>query len=64
MNNEPITISVELTNSQALALAQFLKRVTFDDFRRRALNEDDAYEMQSAAKQVREALVQVGYEPR
>ena len=64
MNNEPITISAELTDSQAYALAQFFKRVTFDDFRKRALNDDDAYQMQQAVMLVREALAKAGYEPR
>jgi hypothetical protein len=64
MNDKPETISVELADSQAYALAQFFKRVTFDDFRKRALNDDDASEMLNAAMLVREALVKAGYEPR
>jgi hypothetical protein len=64
MNNEPITISAELTDSQAHALAQFFKRATFDDLRKRALNDEDAYEMLNAAMLVREALAKAGYEPR
>ncbi len=46
----------ELTDEQAQALAQYLKRVQFDDFRRRAIDEDDAYLMQDAASEVRKAL--------
>jgi hypothetical protein len=64
MNDKPKTISVELADSQAYALAQFFKRVTFDDFRKRALNDDDAHEMLNAAMLVKEALAKAGYEPR
>jgi hypothetical protein len=64
MNNEPITISVKLTDSQASALSQFLSRVIFDDFRRRAMDNDNAYVMQDAAMSIKEALAQAGYEAR
>jgi hypothetical protein len=64
MSDETKTIPMELTDSQAYALAQFFKRVTFDDFRKRALNDDDAYEMQHAAMRAGEALAKAGYEPR
>jgi hypothetical protein len=64
MNDEPITISVELTDLEAWNLAQFLKRVGFSDFRKNAQDEDEAYAMQQAAARVRTALAQAGYEPR
>jgi hypothetical protein len=58
------SIEIELTDEQAHALAQYLKRVLFDDFRRRAIDEDDAYLMQDAASEVRRALNDAGYDPR
>jgi hypothetical protein len=58
------SLEIELTDEQAYALAQYLKRVQFDDFRRRAINEDDAYLMQNAAAEVRKALNDAGYDPR
>lgn len=59
-----VTIALKLTDTQALALAQFLKRATFDDFMRRAVDKDEAYDMQSAATQVMKALAAAGYAPR
>jgi hypothetical protein len=64
MNDEPIAISVELTDTEAWNLAQFLKRVGFSDFRKNAQDEDEAYVMQQAAARLRTALAQAGYEPR
>jgi hypothetical protein len=64
MNEEPISISVELTDIEAWNLAQFLKRVSFSDFRKNAQDEDEAYIMQQAAARLRTALAQAGYEPR
>jgi hypothetical protein len=65
MNDEPIAISVELTDIEAWNLAQFLKRVGFSDFRNlNAQDEDEAYVMQQAAARLRTALAQAGYEPR
>ena len=64
MTEQTKTILVELTDDQAAALAQFLKRVCFSDFEQRAISIDDAYIMQAAAKQVRDALASAGYEPR
>ena len=58
------SLEIELTDEQAHALAQYLKRVQFDDFRRRAIDEDDAYVMQDAASEVRKALNDAGYDPR
>jgi hypothetical protein len=61
---KPLLLEIELTDEQACSLAQYLKRVQFDDFRRRAIDEDDAYLMQDAAAEVRKALADAGYEPR
>jgi hypothetical protein len=58
------SLEIELTDEQAYALAQYLKRVQYDDFRRRAIDEDDAYLMQNAASEVRKALNDAGYDPR
>jgi hypothetical protein len=58
------SLEIELTDEQAYALAQYLNRVQYDDFRRRAIDEDDAYIMQDAAAEVRKALADAGYDPR
>ena len=57
-------MKLELTDTQARHLAQFLKRVGFADFERCARDQDEAYAMQEAAGGLRRALAEVGYEPR
>lgn len=59
-----LNITVELTNNQALALAQFVKRVPLSDLRSNAQDEEDAYVMQGALEQVRKALSEQGFNPR
>jgi hypothetical protein len=55
---------VELSVTEASALSEFLKRATFNDYRLRATNTEEAYDMQSAAVKVREALANAGFDLR
>ena len=64
MSGEKITVTVELTDGQALALAQYLKRYTWTDVRQSAANDDEAYLMQEAFNAMRHSLADVGYSPR
>jgi len=64
MQNHEITITATLTDAQALALAQFLKRVGLDDYKGLSVDTDEAYTMQSAGEQIRTALAEAGYAPR
>jgi hypothetical protein len=65
MQQSPVvTVTLILTDDQAWALAQFLKRVGLDDWRRLAESELDAYVMRSAGEAVRAELARVGYAPR
>lgn len=66
MTNQPKTVSVtvELTDAEAYHLAQFLKRVTFQDFMANAQDKDEAHAMCGAAERVRLAFAQAGYAPR
>jgi hypothetical protein len=57
-------IQVTLTHEQAWEFAQFLKRVTFSEYRNNATNDDEAYEMRDAGDQIRRALAEKGYSPR
>ena len=57
-------LTIELTPAEAEAFAQFLKRVQLDDFKRRAVNEDEAVLMKAAASQIQEALADSGHAPR
>jgi len=57
-------IVLELSDAQAWAFAQFLKRAMLDDYRARALSQDEAYEMSAAAEAIGQALAQAGHAPR
>ena len=59
-----MNISLDINDRQALALAQFLKRAGFTDYRLRAVSDDEAYDMQYAAEKLREELARNGFAPR
>ena len=59
-----LNITVELSNDQALALAQLIKRIPLSDLRSNAQDEEEAYVMQGALQQVRKALSEQGFNPR
>ena len=59
-----IEINVTLTESEAWAFAQFLKRVCFSDYRGCATSEAEAYHMRDASERIRRALADQGYAPR
>jgi hypothetical protein len=58
------TITVELGNEQAWALAQFVKRVAWVDIRGCATDSDEAYTMVDAIEKLRVSLSEAGYSPR
>ena len=60
----PVDIRFDLPPAQALALAQFLKRVGLDDYRRLAVDADEAWDMLDAGERLRAALAAAGYAPR
>jgi cytochrome c len=62
MKNIPIPL--ELTEQEALDLAQFVKRVGWQEMRQNAVDEDEAYRIREAIDKVRKALAEVGYSPR
>lgn len=57
-------IKVELPESEAWALAEFLKRAGLSDYRMLAASDDEAYEMRDAGERVRAALADRGIDPR
>jgi len=59
-----VHLDFDLTPAEALALAQFLKRVGVDDYRRLAVDRDEAWLMLDAGERVRAALAAAGYAPR
>ena len=58
------TLSAELTDQEAMALAQFCKRVGFCDFRNNAVNDDEAYLMRAAISKIQDDLAEKGFSPR
>ena len=59
-----VHITVDLSPAQALALAQFLKRVGLDDYRSLAVDADEAWTMLDAGERLRAVLAAAGYAPR
>ena len=59
-----VRLTLDLPDDEALALAQFLKRVGLDDYRRLAVDVDEAWTMLEAGERVRQALADAGYAPR
>lgn len=53
-----------LTESEAMALAQFVKRSGFSDFRANAVDDSEAYLIGDAIVKVQRALAEHGYAPR
>lgn len=58
------TLITELPNNAAWALAEFLKRASYSDYRQLAANAQEAQDMQEAAEQLRKALAEQGIAPR
>ena len=55
---------MELEPAQALALAQFVKRVGWSEIRQNAVDDDEAYAMREALGFLAKALQEAGYAPR
>lgn len=64
MQPELVTVSMDLTDSQAWALAQFVKRVGWQEFRTCAVDDNEAYEIRSGVDALQKALANAGYAPR
>ena len=60
----PIKIEVELSEPQAEALSQFVKRVRHDICRELASNDEEAFAMLESMDAIRAALAEKGHAPR
>lgn len=60
----PLCLLIELSDEEAWAFAQFLKRVAMDDYRRLAVDGEEACTMQAAGEVIRRALAAQGHAPR
>lgn len=59
-----ITITTELSDRHAWALAQLLKRIGWNEVRINAVDDDDAYLMREALSALQKGLSESGYAPR
>lgn len=59
-----LMLTVELTERQAMALPQFVKRVGWTEFRANAIDKDEAYLIREAVDAVQRELRVQGYSPR
>ncbi|MET3139516.1 hypothetical protein AAKU61_003897 [Undibacterium sp. GrIS 1.2] len=57
-------IDLNLPNDLARALAEFLKRAGYSDYRQLAVSEQEAYEMQHAGELLRKSMAEQGIAPR
>ena len=61
---EPFELTVQITEPQAWALAQFLKRAGWTEWRACAVDDEEAYRIREGCERVREALAEAGVAPR
>lgn len=64
MTTATATITVEIPEEQAEALAQFCKRAGYSTFRDYAKTDEEAYAAQYALNEIRAALAKAGHDPR
>ena len=59
-----VSVNVDLTPGEALALAQFVKRSLFATYREFAVDEQEARLMLAAVENLRKGLAAEGFSPR
>ena len=59
-----VTVTTELTDSHAMALAQFVKRLTWSEMRACAVDDDETWVMKDAIQALQKSLADVGFSPR
>lgn len=65
MANETVKIGpMFLSDSEALALAQLVKRIGYEEVSNNAVDKDEAQEMLNALAEVAKVLGEAGYNPR
>ena len=58
------TVTFEIQDSDAWALAQFVKRVGYSDCLANAVDKDEAFRMINGLEAVRKGMGDAGYAPR
>lgn len=61
---ETVRLALELPSHQAAALAQFVKRVGWDQMRACAVDDVEGCDIRDAVETIRLALADVGFAPR
>ena len=64
MQREIKKLIIEASEQEIYALAQFLKRVGWDDIRKNSATETEAHEAQTGIERMSVALAEIGYNPR
>ena len=65
MAMNPISqLDIELDNVEAMALAQFVKRIGWRELRQNAVDDEEAYLMQGSVSKLQNAMANAGYAPR
>ncbi len=59
-----VSVLTELSDAQALALAQLVKRVGWQEVRVNAVDDDEAYLMKDVLASLQRSLADCGYAPR
>lgn len=54
----------QVTDEELMALAQFVKRVGWQEMRGCAVDDDETYQIRSAVGKLQDALADKGYAPR
>jgi hypothetical protein len=57
-------LQLDIADEEVWAFAQCLKRAALSHYRQLAIDDDEAYCMQTAAEQIRAALAAAGFAPR
>lgn len=64
MQQESLTLTLEASSDELWALAQFVKRVGWQDFKENAVDEAEAYQIRAGVSALQRALDEAGYAPR
>lgn len=59
-----VNVNLALDEGQAWALAQFVKRIGWQEFRGNAVDDDEAYAIRDSVDLLAKALAESGFAPR
>ena len=59
-----VTVSTELSDSQVMALAQFVKRLTWSEMRASAIDDDETRVIKDAIQALQKSLADADFSPR